>query len=139
MDREESVPLDGAWNMHVESPWLLGGTRRCARRAAWRVRSCLGEGDSLPVGGGRRLLDVHDLVPQLEEALGGERLREVVREVLVTADEGDADLGVLDGFADEEVAPLDVFELAVVLGVVGRGDSGLVVVELLGGRGLGGG
>jgi len=93
----------------------------------------------LPVGGGRRLLDVHDLVPQLEEALGGERLREVVREVLVTADEGDADLGVLDGFADEEVAPLDVFELAVVLGVVGRGDSGLVVVVLLGGRGLGGG
>ena len=29
--------------------------------------------------------------------------------LLDTADEGDADFAVLDGFADEEVAPLDVF------------------------------
>ena len=36
------------------------------------------------------------------------------------------------------MAPLDVFELAVVLGVVGRGNGGLVVTVLLGGRGLGG-
>ena len=26
--REEGVPLDGAWNMHEESPWLSGGARR---------------------------------------------------------------------------------------------------------------
>ena len=84
------------------------------------------------------LLDIHDLVPQLEEALRLERLREEVGEVLVAADERDADLGVLDGLADEEVTPLDVFEPAVVLGVVGRGNSGLVVTVLLGGRGLGG-
>ena len=37
------------------------------------------------------------------------------------------------------MAPLDVFEPAVVLGVVGRGNGGLVVTVLLGGRGLGGG
>ena len=33
MDREESVPLDGAWNMHEESPWLSGGQARDA--CAW--------------------------------------------------------------------------------------------------------
>ena len=32
MDREESVPLDGAWNMHVESLWLSWGARRCSRQ-----------------------------------------------------------------------------------------------------------
>ena len=34
MDREESVPLDGAWNMHVESLWLSWGARRCSRHGA---------------------------------------------------------------------------------------------------------
>ena len=45
MDREESVPLDGARNC----PWRVCGSRGGARRcpAAWRTRSC--EGDSLPV------------------------------------------------------------------------------------------
>ena len=65
------------------------------------------------------LLDIHDLVPQLEEALRLEWLREEVGQVLIAADERNADLGVLDGLADEEVAPLDVLEPAVVLGVVG--------------------
>ena len=32
MDREESVPLDGAWNMHVESPWLSRGARALMSR-----------------------------------------------------------------------------------------------------------
>ena len=112
----------------------LGRRATRARGARHGARApCLGEGDLLSVGGGRRLLDVHDLVSQLEEALGFERLREVVSEILVAADEGDAYLGILDGFADEEVAPLDVFELAVVLGVVGRGDSGLLGWRVLGG------
>ena len=48
-----------------------------------------------------------------------ERLREEVGKVLVAADERNTDLGFLDGLADEEVAPLDVLEPAVVLGVVG--------------------
>ena len=35
--REEGVPLDGAWNMHEESPWLSGGARRgrVASAHAW--------------------------------------------------------------------------------------------------------
>ena len=43
MDREESVPLDGAWNTHVESPWLSGGARRvCAapRTRGLQSRDC---------------------------------------------------------------------------------------------------
>ena len=139
MDREESVPLDGAWNMHWRVCGSRGGSRHCSRLAAWRSRPRLGEGDSTPIRLGGRLLDIHDLVPQLEEALRFERLREEVGEVLVAADKRNTDLGFFDGLADEEVTPLDVFEPAVVLGVVGRGNGGLVVTVLLGGRGLGGG
>ena len=60
MEREEGVPLDGAWNMHEDSMRRVRGSREardaCAWRAAWRVRSCLGEGDPLSVGGGRSSL-----------------------------------------------------------------------------------
>ena len=34
MDREESVPLDGAWNMHVEVPVALGRTAEGVRERA---------------------------------------------------------------------------------------------------------
>ena len=95
--------------------WRVTRARGMARAL---MRSCLGKGDPPSVGWGRWLLDIHDLVPQLEEALGFERLREEVGEVLVAADKRNTDLGFFNGLADEEVAPLDVFELAVVLGVV---------------------
>ena len=103
----------------LESPWLSWGVAALFATPAWRLRPRLGEGDSAPIRLGGRLLDIHDLVPQLEEALGFERLREEVGKVLVAADKRDADLGLFDGLADEEVAPLDVLEPAVVLGVVG--------------------
>ena len=82
MDREESVPLDGAWNMHWmtctgESMALAGGGRggtvRTRGRRPRSVSVTVGDGDSLPIRLGGRLLDIHDLVPQLEEALGFER------------------------------------------------------------------
>ena len=70
--------------------WRVTRARGMARAL---MRSCLGKGDSPSVGWGRWLLDIHDLVPQLEEALGLERLREEVGEVVVAADERNADLG----------------------------------------------
>ena len=133
------VSLGQGMEHALESPWLSWGVAALFATPAWRLRPRLGEGDSAPIRLGGMLLDIHDLVPQLEEALRLEWLREEVGQVLIAADERNADLGVLDGLADEEVTPLDVFEPAVVLGVVGRGNGGLVVTVLLGGRGLGGG
>ena len=83
----------GHWNMHWKSLWLSRGSRHCSRLAAWRLRPRLGERDSTPIRLGGMLLDIHDLVPQLEEALWFERLREEVGEVLVAADKRNTDLG----------------------------------------------
>jgi len=67
---------------HAES---LCVHRVCPRLAAHGVRAhALGKGVPPPACGG--LVDIHDLVPQLEEALGRERLGEEVGEFLVAAD-----------------------------------------------------
>ena len=60
---------------------LLSGCQTRAQdagawRAAWRVRSCLGEGDPLSVGGGGRLLDI---VMILSFAVGHQELLRVRR------------------------------------------------------------
>ena len=114
------------WRVYGSRGW--GAGRHCSHsRPAPALR--LGDGSvteiHFPSDWEEGLLDIHDLVPQLEEALGFERLREEVGKVLVAADERNTDLGFLDGLADEEVAPLDVLELAVVFGVVSGGDGGL--------------
>ena len=63
-------------------------------------------------------LEVHDLVAHFEELLGPERLREEVREVVLSGDVWHHELEVLDALADEEVAALDVLHAVVVLRVV---------------------
>ena len=73
--------------------------------------------DELPV---RRSLSVrvHDDAAQVEELLGGEVLREEVGEIVVRADERDADAVIFDYFAHVEVAAGDVLGALVMLGVV---------------------
>ena len=91
------VSLGRGMEHALESPWLSQGVAAllAARGVALALR--LGEGDSLPIRLGGMLLDIHDLVPQLEEALRLERLREEVGEVLVAADKRNTDLGFFDG------------------------------------------
>ena len=62
----------------------------------------------------------------------GFRLGEEVGPVVDALDKGDRDLLLLDELADEEVATLNVLRLCVELGVVGDGDTRLVVHRQLG-------
>lgn len=83
----------------------------------------------------RGVLHVHHLVTQAEEVLTHDRLREEVGDILVSWNEGDTQLTILDTLADEVVAPLDVLRLGVVLRIIGEVDGRSDLLSILSGGG----
>ena len=75
------------------------------------------------------MLDIHDTIAQREELARGERFRKEVREIVGRLNEGDHELHVLDAFAHEVVATLDVLGPLMMFRIVREIDRGGVIHE----------
>jgi hypothetical protein len=97
-----------------------------------RVRAVRARSRDLLTTPPRRLIPVttrhiHNAIAHGNEGLLRKRLSEEVGEMIHSGHERDTDAVILDELAHEEVSPVDMFHSAIMLGIVGYVDAGLVV------------
>jgi hypothetical protein len=72
-------------------------------------------------------LDIHDLIPNMKELSASQMLGKEVGNIFMSRNKGDADLHVLDAFANEVMPTLDMLDTTMMLGVISDIASSRVV------------